>query len=196
FGRRTQDGTLSYSYDANGNRTVSEFDTGISVVTDYDFADRPATLDLYQDTNPTPVVTGASYLPSGPLASLTLGNGVTETRNFDARYFPAAIEAELSSTLLDWTYDVDAIGNPTEITDNLVPARTRSFAYEDGTYFLTQADGPWGDLTWTYDRIGNRLTQTRNSATDTYSYLPSGSGNTPLLDAIALSGSGSADYTW
>src|SRR5690606_28125856 len=89
FGRRTQDGTLSYSYDANGNRTVIEFDTGISVVTDSDFADRPATLDLYQDTNPTPVVTGASYLPSGPLSSLTLGNGVTETRNFDARYFPA-----------------------------------------------------------------------------------------------------------
>jgi hypothetical protein len=31
-------------------------------------------------------------------------------------------------------------------------AVTRTYAYQDYSYFLTQGDGPWGSRAWTYDR--------------------------------------------
>ena len=41
---------------------------------------------------PSAIVSSATYEPFGPLSSLTLGNGLTETRLFDARYFPDGIQ--------------------------------------------------------------------------------------------------------
>jgi len=61
-----------------------------------------------------PLVTGSSYLPSGPLASLNLANGTTETREYVGRYV-------LQTIILDapiprrWTYTTDGVGNILEI---------------------------------------------------------------------------------
>jgi hypothetical protein len=52
--------------------------------------------------------------------------------------------------------------NITAITDALSPADNRTYGYQDVAYFLTQGDGPWGALGWSYDKIGNRLTETRD----------------------------------
>ena len=80
------------------------------------------------------------------------------------------------------------------------PPEVRAFGYQDGPYFLTQADGPWGERDWTYDRIGNRTSETRDRSganeTDSYTYETNGSGNTPLLGVITLSPTGTADYEW
>ncbi|NJL27268.1 MAG: RHS repeat-associated core domain-containing protein, partial [Thermoanaerobaculia bacterium] len=58
----------------------------------------------------------------------------------------------------------------------------RSFAYQDVQYFLGSATGaPWGSLAWTYDKIGNRLSEDRNSSVDTYTYVSNGTGNTAIL---------------
>jgi len=93
---------------------------------------------------------------------------------------------------------------PSAVVD---PPELRLFDYQDGPYFLTLGDGPWGERDWTYDRIGNRLTETRGRSatpeTDTYTYTPNASCNpaidscnTPLLHEIVLAPSGSADYEW
>ena len=37
-------------------------------------------------------------------------------------------------------------------------------------HYLTQGDGPWGSLAWTYDKIGNRLTENRDGVATVYSY--------------------------
>jgi hypothetical protein len=58
---------------------------------------------------------------------------------------------------------VDGVGNITQITDGSTP---RTYSYIDNLYFLKQGDGPWGTRGWTYDRIGNRLTETRGTTTD------------------------------
>lgn len=58
----------------------------------------------------------------------------------------------------------------------------RSFGYQDVQYFLTSASGPsWGTLAWSYDKIGNRLSEDRNGTLETYGYLSNGSGNTAIL---------------
>jgi hypothetical protein len=69
-------------------------------------------------------------------------------------------------------------------------------AYSTFQYFLTQGDGPWGTRNWSYDRIGNRLTETHDGQTDTYTYLPNlAGGNSPVLDQVQLP-MGTRDYTF
>ena len=87
----TQDGALTYSYDANGNRTRMSYPNNVAAVYTHDFADREATLVDEQGggSQPPAIVSSATYESFGPLSSVTLGNGLTETRLFDARYFPA-----------------------------------------------------------------------------------------------------------
>ncbi len=201
FGRRTRDGELGYGYDDNGNRTSIAY-PGSSVVTyTHDFADRPRSLEVQigESTSQT-LVSDASYGPSGPLTGLTFGNGLSETRTFDGRYYPDAVQVSDPSTLLSWDYTVDKVGNVTSIADGLNSSNDRSFGYAPVHYFLECAAGPWSPLgsscdpvtesprLWEYDRIGNR-TRAENLPTmgpdETYLYEPSsGSGNSPLLDAI------------
>ncbi len=185
FGRILEDGALSYGYDANGNPTSLLYPGGVEAVTTYDFADRPATLVAKRPGQPDqPLVTVASYLPSGPLSSVTLGNGLTETRTYSSRYLPTGISVP---GRLNWSYSTDAVGNILEISESFGSART--FGYQDYQYFLTHGNGPWGARTWTYDKIGNRLTETRDAVTDTYLYVPNAAGkNTPQLDRILPNG--------
>jgi RHS repeat-associated protein len=75
------------------------------------------------------------------------------------------------------------------------PANNRSYGYQDNVYFLTQGNGPWGLRSWTYDRIGNRLTETRGAVTDSYVYPVNGaSGHNPRLQSITLGAGGSRSY--
>ena len=117
FGRVTQDGGLGYGYDDNGNRTTVDYPSGVTATYTYDFADRQETLSVDDGVNPAQsVVTAATYLPSGPLATLNLGNGAVETRGFTTRYFPQTIDlnANLQRT---WTYTTDNVGNITQVVE-------------------------------------------------------------------------------
>jgi RHS repeat-associated protein len=182
FGRLVQDGGLAYEYDKNGYRTAITY-SETPLIANYvpDFSDRDAALSYDEGSGPQPVVTDAAYGAFGPLTSLTFGNGMVETRTFDARYFPGRIQA---GSLMDWNYTVDALGNPTSITGSLAGSSySASFTYEDNRYFLTGADGPWGSRAWTYDRSGNRLTASGTGLpTSTYAY--SGTGHNPRLQSV------------
>ncbi|MCP4902867.1 MAG: hypothetical protein GY906_38385, partial [bacterium] len=198
FGRALQDGDLTYAYDDNGNRVEIGYPGDVRALYTYDFADRQATLDVEQPGEPLQaIVTASSYEPSGPLASLTLGNGLVETHTFDSRHHPDRITVAGGSTLLDWQYSTDDEGNVTAITDLLDPANNRVFGYHDVQYFLIQGDGPWGNRGWTYDKIGNRLTETRDGQTDTYVYLPNlAGGNSAQLAEIQLGAGGTRTYAY
>lgn len=196
FGRLLQDGELTYTWDANGNPATIVYPGSVTAVYGYDFADRPATLLARRPSLPDqPLVTAASYLPSGPLSSLSLGNGLTETRAFTNRYFPSAIALGSSGNLLRWTYTTDSVGNVKTIADALNAANNRTYGYLDNLYFLTQGNGPWGPRTWTYDKIGNRLTENRGGVTDTYTYSAStGGGHSPILTQVQLGTGGTRTY--
>ena len=54
---------------------------------------------------------------------------------------------------------------------------------------------PWGTRNWSYDKIGNRLSETRDGVTDTYSYAANAAaGNTALLTQISLGSGGTKTY--
>jgi RHS repeat-associated protein len=88
------------------------------------------------------------------------------------------------------------VGNVTSIADGLTPSASRSFTYQDHQYFLTQASGPWPALVWTYDKIGDRLTETQTGEPLPFTYTYS--GTTPKLLQIQPrphgNGSGSVTY--
>ncbi len=191
FGRMLQDGTLAYAYDANGNRRSVAYPGNVTAAYTFDFSDRPATLTL-QDGGGSPqsLVSAATYKAMGPPASLTLGNGLSEVRASNARYFPAGLTV---AGRLDWAYTTDAVGNVTAIADSLNPSGSRGFSYQDVQYFLTQGNGPWGTRSWTYDRMGNRLSETHDGVTDSYTYAPNAAaGNSPRLAGINRGGGGAS----
>jgi len=187
FGRVLQDGGLAYTWDKNGNRQTVAYPGNVMASYTFDFADRPETLTMRDGGSPPQaLVTAAAYKASGPLTNISLGNGLTESRGFNSRYFPAGI---VVAGRLDWTFTTDAVGNVSAIADNLNAAGSRSFAYQDFQYFLTQGNGPWGTRSWTYDKIGNRLTETHDGTTDTYVYAPNAvANNSPRLVQISRGG--------
>jgi RHS repeat-associated protein len=271
FGRTTQDGELNYGYDANGNVTTIGYPDQVTATYTHDFADRQEALTVTRPAGTlpaevTPVVTSATYLPSGPLTALSFGSGTVESHGYDTRYLPAAIALDAAEDRT-WIYTNDDVGNVTEImamaacagnvvlsnhtvvggeeifescaeleagpdftveaggeavlraatrvvlkngfrvesggrllveTDPTLSGNvTKTYGYQDVDYFLTSADGPWGSQSWTYDKIGDRVTETRDGATDTYHYTLNGTGgNTARLASIDLSTLGTRTYAY
>ncbi|MGH2627505.1 MAG: hypothetical protein ACRDHY_12745, partial [Anaerolineales bacterium] len=143
FGRTVQDGELTYGYDANGNRTTIGYPGGVTARFSHDFADREASLKVQVSSGaPQPIVAGATYKAFGPLSSVALGTGLAETRSFDLRYRPAAIDVP---GLLDQRYQTDGAGNIRSIDRAVGPDRFfATYVYQDPQYFLTEGNGPWG----------------------------------------------------
>ena len=120
------------------------------------------------------------YLPFGPMTSLTYGNGLNATNDFDQDY---RLASQSIGNVFSQTYGYDLVNNITTITDTLTPANDQTFVY-DALDRLETADGNYGSLSYTYDPVGNRTSETNPTGTNTYSYdttsqqLDSITGNT------------------
>lgn len=110
-----------------------------------------------------------TYLPFGPIASYTLGNGQTVTRNYDANYRLA----DLTSAALTLHYARDVMGNPTLVTRTSgTQEATESYTY-DPLYRLTAVKDASGAAieAHTYSKTGDRLSKTSGGlATGDYGY--------------------------
>lgn len=115
------------------------------------------------------VVTAVSYLPFGPIASYTLGNGQTITRTYDANY----ALTDISSPALNLHFARDAMGDITALgsVSGANPA-TETYSY-DPLYRLTglyNASGTAEEI-YTYSKAGDRLSKTSTGLdSGTYSY--------------------------
>jgi YD repeat-containing protein len=67
----------------------------------------------------------------------------------------------------------DAAGNITSVADNLTAGRSQSFQY-DALSRLSQGQGVYGTASYSYDAVGNRLSQSlvngANSLSESYTY--------------------------
>ncbi len=179
----------TYGYDANGNRTSIGYPSGRVVTYVFDNAGRPIAATGTAAGQVTPYVTGAAYLPFGPMTSLTLGNGTTETRTYNTRYLPLANRlAYGATTIAHYTHQTDPAGNITAITDLMQPTYSRTFGYDD-LHRLTVANtgaSLWGTGSYSYDRMGNMLSATLGGNPRTFSHQ----GTTPrIATATGLGGS-------
>ncbi len=180
--------TTGYQYDDNGNLEVLTYPSGRTVTYVYDNADQVTTvLTTPSGGAQQSVASSISYLPFGPLASMTHGNGLVRTVGHDLQYRVTSLQ---TGALQDLTYVPDPNGNVQDIVNNLDPNKNKSFSY-DSINRLDGATGPWGSLSWTYDDVGNRLTYTDGGGTTNYSYFT----GTNRLQALTGATSKTFSYT-
>jgi RHS repeat-associated protein len=195
-------GTTSYVYDARGN-VVQEtrVDYGMTDITAYayDLADHVVQMtypsgrivtytrdamgriaDVATAANtaaaPVAVVSNATYLPFGPLASLGYGNNLNLAVQYDDDYRPNARLVTGTATMQDLSYTVDADSNITAIGDLVTAARSQVFQY-DALQRLNFANGLYGQLNYGYDAVGNRLSQTGGTDNLAQSYAYAANSN-------------------
>lgn len=164
--------TTEYGYNKNGNTTTTKYPSGRTI--SYSYANNKVTTIV---NNGTAIATKIAYKPFGGLNALTFGNGISLTNKYDQQYRLTNLNAQGIQNL-SYSYDKD--GNVTVVTDNLDVSKIKTYGY-DPLDRLTNAQGPWGVLGYSYDRMGNRKTETYNDVTTSYGYKP----NSNLLTSVA-----------
>lgn len=79
-------------------------------------------------------------------------------------------------------YSLDNADNITALVDDLNASRNQTFAY-DAVDRLTDAAGGYGTFQFTFDLVGNRLTEVDNSQLTQYTY---GTDSNRLLTATGV----------
>lgn len=164
---------LNYTYDALGNvLTITYPNSGTIVKYSYDDDNRvtQVAVRLAGAGSDTILANQITYVPNGPLASLHFGDGSVETRTYDNSYrLTGLTDVNGTTTLRILSYGYNAHDNLTSISDLLSAANNQTFTYSPRELLAT-AVGPFANLAYTYDGVGNRLTQSVGAATESYAY--------------------------
>jgi RHS repeat-associated protein len=142
-----------YGYDAAGNLTTVTYPGGRVVTTSPSGIRRPTLVSTVVDGLPATLAYAFVYDNVADRRSMTLGNGIAETQDFDAVHRPTAI---VWSGLAGLTLGYDNVGNVASMTDNTSAASPTPF-------WLT-----------TYDYVGNRLDNVIDSTLRHYLYDENG----------------------
>ncbi|MCG3113837.1 MAG: hypothetical protein MCM46_18690 [Candidatus Manganitrophus sp. SB1] len=178
---KTVDGTLfrtSTTFDLAGRtKSVTYPDTDVV----HYLYDGPVLSKVSKDANgAVNYATYAGHNALGQVATVTFGNGVTTTYTHSNaangtcpkdNFRLCNITTRLGTTKYqDLTYSYDnnglGVGNITGITDAILTDtspppgikhtnQTQTFGYNDSLNRLTSANGPYGTITYAYDKLGN-----------------------------------------
>ncbi|MCL4676500.1 MAG: hypothetical protein KJZ59_10895, partial [Pararhodobacter sp.] len=178
--------TTTYQYDAAGRLVAIGYPAGRTVSYLRNTAGEIVAVTTALPGEPAHTVAdGIVWEAFGPVQRLTHGNGVTALRHYDADGHLTQWDV---SGLLNRTYVRDAAGRITEIYD-ADPSRSETYGYDDADR-LSGAAGPYGARTWTYDAVGNRLSQDKDGQWSGYTY----GGNSNRLYQVAGHAASSLDY--
>jgi len=140
--------TLTYGYDAVGNRRSLSDSLGATTQYDYDAVGR-----LIRITTPESHVIEEDYDPTGRLSHIYYPNGITAEYDYDVQgRLTRLTHASASETLLDFVYAYNPVGNITSIAE---PTRGRTFTY-DALQRLRIVGTPDVSEFYNYDAVGNR----------------------------------------
>jgi RHS repeat-associated protein len=158
--------TVGYTYTKAGRLQTLTYPGGLVATYLRDAAGRITGIDLTaSDGSQREAVQNVSYLPFGPIATYTLGNGQTITRSYDANYRLA----DLTSPALSLHYVGDAAGNITNLTEG---STSNTLSYDALGRITSIKDSTGKELeSYTYNKTGDRLSKTGSGlATDPYGY--------------------------
>ena len=164
--------TISYAYDPNGNRTRLTDPDGKVTHTSFDALNRTIAVTSAAG------VTESTYFRDSRLAEVHYPNGSTETTTYDDAGRIATIENRQGTTLVSsFQYEYDGNGNRVrQVEDNGAGPEETTYTF-DSLDRLTEASYPEQTVSYTYDAVGNRLTE---QATDT----SGDSGGTLVTDKL------------
>jgi RHS repeat-associated protein len=202
FGQRTIGSgysTIYPTYDAAGRISGIGYPSGIFVGYSRDAMGRINQVFVNTVGNPTgQTVAWIANAPFGPMNYITYGNGVTGPYNLDADYSVSSIQQSTSggTSLQNLTYTPDNNNNITGITDALNSANSQTLGYDiiNRLNSAVSGSGGYGSYSWTYDKVGNRLTQKIGSVTTKYTYT-SGTSQLSEIGSTAVSTNADGNIT-
>jgi RHS repeat-associated protein len=163
----------TYGYDKNGNLTAS---TGADGARTYGYDDDGLLTSVKRSTETLATYT---YTSSAQPDTITYGDGSHQQFGYDTagRLTSRTDLTSAGARLLDDSYGLDGVGNPTTITHHKATGDVSdTFVYNaqdfltDACYSATSCAGSTDHLAWTYDAVGNRTSETRAAGTTTYAY--------------------------
>jgi RHS repeat-associated protein len=168
--------TTRYTYDPASRISSITYPDGAIMANQYDAAGylkhvlvRPPGASAYSS------VASLTHLPFGPINSASYGNRIAEAWTFDLDYRATNLADTLkAANVQNLTYTYDADNNVKAIADAVNGANSQTLGYDVLNRLTSAASGTggYGTYGWTYDKLGNRLTQTAGSAKTTYTYTP------------------------
>ena len=167
------DRSFGYAYDDGGNITRRTYPDGTTITSDYDRGGRLSSLDVTGGSAGSESAGYAfDYDPAGRLTTTTLpkGTGMEIRRGYDRAGRLTLLDTRdaAGDPVARYAFDLDTVGNPTQVTTTRGErSELTSYTY-DAAYRLagacyggTGCDTATGSVAYTYDRVGNRLTETR-----------------------------------
>jgi RHS repeat-associated protein len=166
------DDTVTYSYDDAGNKIGLTYPDAKAVSYTYDAANR---LTMVTDWDSQAVT--YTWNDANALLTVDRPNGVDSAYSYDIAGRLTQIDhSDATKTLARFTYTYNSIGNRTAVTESLHIGQpnenitTIAYTY-DPLSRLTHADySNATDYAYTYDTVGNRLTQAVGTTTTAYAY--------------------------
>ncbi|WP_251358755.1 RHS repeat-associated core domain-containing protein [Kangiella sp. TOML190] len=156
----------AYGYDAAGLLTQVAYPSGRIVDYNRNNLGQVISVATSADGQTQTLASNISYLPFGPLQSLTFGNGKVLSMSYDQDY---RLINKSFSGINDLSYGYTPRNNINSIVDSFDSNFDQSFNY-DNLARLTDATGAYGDQDYSFDAIGNRLTKTQDGSTENYQY--------------------------
>jgi RHS repeat-associated protein len=187
---------VSYSYDANSNRTQLSLNAATSATYQYDNINR-----LTQLADSASLNTTFNYDVTNKLTSRTLPNGVVTTSQYDdLNRLTRLTHAKSGNTLADFQYQLDAASNITQMTDNI---GVHGYTYDTRDRLTAVTHSVASNESYTLDDVGNRTASHQGSSYTYQSFnrLIAANSNTFAYDGNGnltskTDGSGSWIYTW
>ena len=160
--------TTSYVYNGADQLTQMTYPSGRTVDYTRNTLGQVASVTTTQGTTDT-ISSTMTYQPFGPMSGMIYGNNLVQTKTYDLDYRLTSLMTVNGSTHQDLAYTLDDANNITDITNALDATRTQSLLYDELNR-LTDATSHYGDIDYTYDNIGNRLSETIDTVAETYTY--------------------------
>ncbi len=192
---------VTYNYTGPGFLWDITYPSGRQVRFGYDDLGRRNYVDIKRSATVAeePVVLSANRLPYGGIRGITFANGLSLWKNYDLEYrLTGSVLTNTATGTSAWEnwpwYGTDGM-NLMGLGDGIVLSPTQtiytnnSFTYDD-IGRLTSGTGLYGTRSYSYDRVGNRLTEARTPAgggtavTQNYTYT----ANTNRLASITQGG--------
>ncbi|MEW4211594.1 DNRLRE domain-containing protein [Priestia megaterium] len=158
--------SVSYEYDANGNttkKTVASDSTLQTIFSEYDLDNK-----LLSYTDALGFKTSHTYDDNGNKIKTELPNGHVLEWSYDTA---DQITNEKQDGITVFTYEYDANGNETKVTDSLNNV-VRTKGYDQGNQLVNMTDRD-GSFSWTYKQDSTKITDssfTQNGTTHKTSY--------------------------
>jgi len=143
------------------------------------------------------VASGIAWKPmSNLLAGMTHGNGVVTTANYDLDYrLTSLLVQDGATTISNLSYAYGDGINLTAVNDNVVGANSVTLGYSAANR-LNAANGPWGNVTYSYDGTGNRLSEIVTQGGNTITRLASYPSSSNRITGITENGAAFRSYTY